>query len=740
MSEGTLLRRSLPVALVFALLSAIALSPLIFHLSTQVLGIDYFHFNWNFWWLRHALQSGQDPYYTQWVLVPFEHNLAFHSLTPAWFPVYLILEPLAGSVATVNLIMGLAVALTGFTTWYFLRRQGSGAVLALIGGVALAISPYMRSHIVDTHLNLITLFWMPVGLLLWDAVVGSQRRQPRGLRAVLWALLTGATLWVTWQTDLVVLIWVAVLLGPYALLTLFETRDGRERLRLVLLGGLAIIVTLVLAWFLGPLQPLLAFDSDSLTPVNYTMIRWFALPPQIWKLTPELVEPQGMGVLLVALTVLALFVPSKDRRRWFWLAVAIPPLLLALGPDITILGVRIPLPFRILHWIQGGHVRTPVRYIAPATFALIVFLARTYAPWVRRLRPASLRPALAGALLLAFLLDYRALAPLPTRPAPPPYDFYAMMREEDADYVVLDIPPGPQTGLQAIGAHPEAVLYALTHEKRTVSGLLSRIPDLQVLYYEISPVFGWLTGQRPLDASRVNTDLARMTQGEWGEGEVTAPLGYVVVHQDWLETGQAEEIFALFNAHAAFCYLGTERAAALYRAATHPKGCTPTLAPEAGPGVYRVDVGAPDDAGAIGHGWYWREDFGGVTSRWAGGQTETLIYANVPPGAGYELAIRAMPFHEARTVRVTVGDVVDGTPTGTRLDTFDAQPGDWGVYSVTIPADLVERVGGRLVIALSADEMRSAAEVGLSADERPLTLAYDWFEFRAQPGAEENGA
>ncbi|NLX11360.1 MAG: hypothetical protein GXY36_17060 [Chloroflexi bacterium] len=705
----------------FVVLSAIALAPLTLHLNSRVPGeppgsarvLDYYHFHWNLWWLRHAVQTGQDPFYTDMVLAPFRHNLTYHSLTASLLPVYVIFEPLAGHLRTANGIIWGCLALTGWLMAVFLRCKGVSRAVALLGGVALALAPYILDHAASGHLNLLTVFWIPLVLLAWEKFLAT--------RAIRWAALTGVILWGMWLTDTLIVLWGGLLLGPYALLALVQARDGRARWRLVLLGGLALVITLALAWIVGPLRQTLDFETGTLPPARLVTLRAYALPLDALFFQPGRGDA-SLGIGLVALVWAGLFVRSQHRMRWFWLAAGLIPLVLALGPDVSILGVRVPLPFRLIHEAFGGQMRTPIRFLPAALVGLITFAALTFDPWVRRVRARAL---LAAGLLLVLLIDFRAFAPLPTLPALPPYDLYTMMRGEqydDYDYVVLDVPPGPFTGWRDVGSHPEAMVYGITHEKRMVSGLLSRIPLEDHLYYETSPLFGWLTGSRPLDAGQANSELIRIVD-EW-------PLGYVVVHQGWLETGRAEEILALFNAHASLCYLGTERDAVLYRTTSHPKGCPPRTPPEAEPGVYRIEIGAPGDEGFIGHGWFWPEDFGGLSMRWAGGGNESLLYADVPPGAAYELVIRALAFHEARDVRVTVGDLVDGAPTGTRLETLSVRPGEWDTYRVTIPADLIERVGGRLVIALSADHTLSAAEVGLSDDARPLTLGYDWAELR----------
>jgi len=137
------------------------------------------------------------------------------------------------------------------------------------------------------------------------------------------------------------------------------------------------------------------------------------------------------------------------------------------------------------------------------------------------------------------------------------------------------------------------------------------------------------------------------------------------------------------------------------------------------------------DAGFIGHGWYPPENIGGEMARWAGERNEALLYASLPPVGEYTMTFRAVAFHEPRQLKIVAGNLVDGEPHVEHLGTITVEPGGWQTYTVNIPAALVQAVGGDLVFSLAADGMRSAAEVGLSTDERPLTLAYDWVRFTA---------
>ena len=728
------LRRWLLVGAFFVLLGGIFLFALVSHISTRVPTRfngewDYYHFHWNLWWVRHAILTGQNPFYTDMVLAPFTHNLSYHSLTPFWAPVYMLLAPLLAVRTVANLIMWLSLALTGSAMAAFMRWNGIGWSLSLLGGIMLAFSPYMADHLASGHLNLITVFWLPTALLVWGMLARTRR--------VSWAILTGLVLWGMWLTDTLIVVWGALLLVPYGLLTLAQA--GRARRRVMVLGLLALVITLALGWFLGPLQPTLDFDTGGLPPVDMLTLRYYSLPLEslYW---PHLGRAQALGferdetpgLVLVLLVAGGLLVRSPNRLRWFWLLAGLPALLLALGPDVPIFGTRVPLPFRLIHEGFRGQMRTPVRFLPPAMVGLILFVGLTYDRWFTRRAP--LRQIAAAGLVLAVIADYGIVKPYPATTPIPDYALYDKLRAEqydDYDYVVIEVPSGPYIGTRLTGSHPEAMLYGIQHEKRMVSGLLSRIPLDEHLYYEQSPLMGWLTDSRPLDPARVNSELTRIVKN-W-------PVGYVVVHQDWMSPERALEALTLFNAHPALCFITVEREVVLYRTTSHPKGCPPRTPPETGPGTYTVDFGLPGDEGFIGHGWFWPENVGGIQARWAGNSrryhdpdetplTEALLYADLPTGSAYTMTVRAVALAEARTVTVVAGRA----PHVITLGTFTAQPGDWREYSLIITADLIDQTGGRLVFSLTADGFTSAAEQGLSADTRGLTLAYDWVRFQTQ--------
>src|SRR6266436_3103027 len=79
----TQMKRHVGALSFFVLLAMLALYWPLLHLTTHVPGnstTDYFHFNWNYWWIRHALTTpGLNIYETNFVMFPFVSNLAYHT-------------------------------------------------------------------------------------------------------------------------------------------------------------------------------------------------------------------------------------------------------------------------------------------------------------------------------------------------------------------------------------------------------------------------------------------------------------------------------------------------------------------------------------------------------------------------------------------------------------------------------------------------------------------------------------
>ncbi|NJL95162.1 MAG: hypothetical protein HC915_16305 [Anaerolineae bacterium] len=287
---------------------------------------DFFHFHWSYWWARHALVTpGLNVYLSDYVLFPYENNLALHTSALFWLPLWALLEALAGTLNALNGIFWVAFSLTGWSMYALLRREEVGHGLALVGGLALMTTPLMFYAAWWNTSNLVGVFWYPVLLLLWDQVART--------RQLGWALLFGLALWGAALTDLQYLLFAPWLVVPCGLRTLHRAAGWSARARLIGLGALALVIFAALMWFAGPLPYLLNLDRErSLAwevenTLGIALSGWAQVDALPWKRVTVGGWMTGGVLLGLWLSVLR---RARDGR-WFWLAVALPPALLALG-------------------------------------------------------------------------------------------------------------------------------------------------------------------------------------------------------------------------------------------------------------------------------------------------------------------------------------------------------------------------------------------------------------------------
>ncbi len=646
---------------------------------------DYHLFTWNNWWLGYALRDlHTDPYFTDYVLFPYRHNLSIHALTPILAPLYWLLSPLLGNPATMNVILWASFTVTGTVTFAFLRRWQIGTPGALIGGLLFAFLPGMMDHAINYHANMWPMYWLPGILLLWDQVARTRR--------VIWALICGVGLWGLWMTDPQFLVWTPLLLVPFGLLTLVQSK---HRARLIMLGFVALMVMGALL-LIAPLPALLKGDIGPTSPARYLTARAYSMPLSAYFFAPGDAD-RSVGRVIVALTLLALLVRSRPspRVRWFWLAMAILSLILSLGPDVQIGDTLIPLPYRLLHDAMNGLYRFPSRFAPVAVLALLVFVGLTFR------RQMAAHPYLISAVLtLAILADGRLLAPFPVQPPLPDYAIYHTIGAESGDYVILDVPVTIHSGWAQVGGDQgqRAMWYQMIHHKKQVNGALSRIPDIEHVLYQESPLLGWFSNSRPADVHAASEELSRFVR-EW-------PIGYVIVHLSWIDPSTVLPILGFLNTHPAICFVTQERDLVIYR--ERSRGC-------AAPGdAVAVDLGQMGDEPYLIEGWYPRENIGGADARWS--RSTASLKVLVTPGKDYVAWFDALGYGEGRRVTIRANNM--------EIATLDL-PEAWTEQQIRIPARLIDS-SGELILTFNANGEISPATRSGSADARLLAAAYQW--------------
>ncbi len=767
----------------YGLLAFIILYTIIFNSGVQVPGFDYFNYNWNFWWIRHALSTpGLNVYLNDFVMAPHVSNFGYHALTAFWYPVWALIEPLAGTLNAMTFIIFLMCFLNGYALFVLLLREGAAPALALLGGAMLQASPVSRYFYYNNHINLGDWFWLPVSILLWQQIIGTAG-QGRWVRSLVWGGVLGLALWGIGHTDLQFPIFVAFWLVPYALWTLWKLfrsayndpnistfRSRYSTLGIIFFASLlALIIGVSLLWFAGPL-PYMRNFTGALAPgpvedrpgIPFPRGYLSLDPVWWWWNTPTL---GGSVTILLIISLVVSFVilrrhaknktptvtDSNGVGRWFWMLVLIPPLLLSMGPNITVFGVSIPMPFRILHAITAGNFRMPWRLAPIFVAAAAVFIAQTWTPIlfsvrstisentvrINPVRGRALRMFALVVVILLTALDIRLYQTAPLEAAMQPYQFYSEIGREQGtpydDEVVLEVPTGAGTGEILIGdTRPiQYQFYGMTHHKRMLNGFISRTPveNFWPIRYD-DPLLAWLGQRRFLE---VDTDTAELRQiiKDW-------PVGYIVVHQD--DVGRngptPQEIIGYLNSVPDLvCPVWVERDAVVYRTYWHPDGCPSRTPAETETGVYHIDIGSSGDEKYIGWGWHWPELVGlDTTWRWTGEYPQTKLYVDLPAGA-YQVSLAAQAFWEARTIKLLVNDVplsVVSSAAQSATDTQSVvQPKSLQTFTFTLPADVVGQ-GKHLTLTLDYDAVIVPKNVGQSEDPRKLAVAVDWVEFRKQ--------
>jgi hypothetical protein len=563
----TIVRR-VAIVLFYLLIAFLTLDALIANFSTAMPGIvkmqagndiqpsEFDIFFWNLWWVRHAIfDLHVSPLYTNFVVYPFTSPLAGHTLALLWGIASAPFQTIFGLIPTFNAIEVLSFVLAGVAMYAFVRKHVQRVSVALLAGLIFAFTPAMIQRASVGHLDKLSIFWLPLCLLLWDKTIETRRWT--------WAVITGLCLYLSWLTDFQQTMWTLLLLGPYIVYTLVH-RPLPQRERVGVRGAWLIALTLaafVIPALFAPLPQLLEASKLNYPPARVEDTAAFAL--QIQNLFTRSANGDfTIGLLLPLLALISLPFIRRDSERWFWLIVAVICFILALGPFVEIGGVRIDLPYTLLHRLLGNQYRTPMRFMTPAVLVLtmVVCLAldRSVFRWKWLIDRVWAQRALIAGLMLLFIWDYDLLQPFPITTMPD-YQAYRSIAQRPGDFTVLELPIGVRTGFAMVGRGETLQYYAPFHQHPTPTGYLSRLPNEVLDYFYSDPLLGALTLSHGLPPqAEVDAQLSQLIH-DW-------KIGYVVLHRDLLEQGRIKSFGDLLNRQPLLEKAGEEGPLVIYKA------------------------------------------------------------------------------------------------------------------------------------------------------------------------------
>jgi hypothetical protein len=363
-------------------------------------------FLWFFAWPAHALAHGLDPFFSTAMSHPGGVNLLDNTSVLALGTVLAPVTWAFGPVASMNVALTLAPALSALAMFVLLRRWVRWAPAAFAGGLLYGFSPLVLVSLSDAHLMVGWAVVPPLVVACVDELLFRRRRGPVAVGLVLGLLLV-VQFFV--GTEVLLLLGIAavpaaLLLGGYALCHLDAAR-AHARHALVGLGTAAATAGVLLAWptwfaLGGPVHVSgrvwpsleLAFEGTTAkaylwpTPASpgYTLFSH-----RVGGYQGPTLSGQYVGIGLVVVAVVGLLVWRRDRRLWFFGAMTVVSVALSLGASRTVW-----LPWQIL---AGQPV---VQNIIPSRFLVVTYLslAVILAVVVDRTRDAVLaRPGLHGA-------------------------------------------------------------------------------------------------------------------------------------------------------------------------------------------------------------------------------------------------------------------------------------------------------------------------------------------------------
>ncbi len=456
----------------------------------------------------------------------------------------------------------------------------------------------------------------------------------------------------------------------------------------------------------------------------------------------------GFGALVLA--AIGAVTAWKQVRAWVWTAIIFA--MFTLGPLLQINGrflfpldnllreqglaqdVSFPMPFALLHYIPIIKAnRVPNRFSVVLSLAMAVLIGYGVL-WIlskvaasravsrvasRGARGSAIVILLLATLLLVVVLFDQVSVPLPLTNAQVP-EPYTNIASEPGDFAVLQLPLGWRNSFGTWGAErTQLQFYQSMHHKRMLAGNISRAPDFKFDYFTRIPLFRALTDTELY--REVDDETLARAQAQAGELATLFDVRYLIVHEPiplrypYVDTMPAarDMAFSLLPVHPSPVASGD--GATVYKVIQPPV-----------PDPLRIDFGDWTSAPYRGEGWAENEDVFSATANWALGNQARVFFPVRGPGDRH-LAIQIAPFAFPGAPPQVLALSLNGQP----LDGSFALSEGWQIVEVTLPESALRQ--GLNTLTLDFDHAITPSTVLPGNDDnRPLALAVDWIEVRAQ--------
>ncbi|PJJ48477.1 glycosyltransferase family protein [Hymenobacter chitinivorans] len=473
---------------------------------------------WNVWHFREAVLSGQNPFFSNWLLYPDGASLWLHTYIPVAGMVNVFI---GNEMLALNLTLAAEYALSGLGAWLLARRWVRQPVLAWLAGLYFAFSPYKMVRL-PYHFDLVLTATVPFYILAFLRAFwfepGRFWPQVRSWKAVAACFVLGV---ITLFSDYYVLFALLYFSLAYALwfwLALGNINWRKPRPWLIL--AVALIVTHIAIrlirlagvpdnsgfWWGGDLVGYF-LPADNSRWLNFAWARQLYNDPKVFNMPGSVENVMFLGYAVPLVVVLASFWPGRAASRRHHdlqgrpLAWVLLFFVLLTLPALRVLGhVNFNLPNGLLHFIPFfNNIRCPTRWVLLVTLLLpIVGFSALEAAWDHAARPVA-RGLLSAALLAVVLFEFW--------PVPPPLDssrrlpaaFQAVAKLPGE--ALFTLPVGLVDGYRQVGkTELRNFLYQPYYRKKIPSAYISRVAAEQFAQFEADTVMHTLVVLQELPA------------------------------------------------------------------------------------------------------------------------------------------------------------------------------------------------------------------------------------------------
>jgi len=366
-------------------------------------------FAWFFEWPLVALSHGHNPFYSSAMFHPQGINLLSNTSVTAWSFLLLPVTALFGPIASLNVALIAAPALSGMAMMWVAQRWVRSSLAAFLAGALYAFSPLVLFQSAGAHLMVTSLVVPPLVLACMDELFWRRRHSPVKVGIALGALVV---LQFFTGTEMLVMLAVAsgvslLVLGVAAAVrdlgaAIAAARHGAPGLAVA--AGLAVVLLAWPAWyalfgpghFVGPIWPGIAPAQASLRSFVVAVpgtVLWWSLH------SGRFVRPTYLGPTLIAALVLGLVAFRRSARLWAAVVLTGVVAWLALGQRYL---------FGAWHY---AHHLPVLRDVMNERFAALLFLPAGLALAIVLDKVLVWRPGAVGAAL-AVVIAAACVAPL----------------------------------------------------------------------------------------------------------------------------------------------------------------------------------------------------------------------------------------------------------------------------------------------------------------------------------------